>query len=159
MLTDTPDGRNRLHLHASSVVIGESAVLVRGPSGSGKTWLCLQLIAAGRASGIFTRLVGDDRVDISLHHGRLLVRPIASIAGLVERRGLGLTPVVHEAAACVRLVVDFEQDEVARMPEPEMLVTELFDVMVPRLAFDSRKGDAAQVLAALCLFNDEPWAS
>ena len=159
MMSTTQAVQNRHQLHASSVVIGESAVLVRGPSGSGKTRLCLDLIAMGRAAGFFTRLVGDDRVEISSHHGRALVRPVPAIAGLVERRGLGLTPVMHEEIGCVRLVVDFEQGGVERMPEPEMLVTELAGVTLPRLAFETGKGDAALVLSALRLFNDEPWAS
>lgn len=146
-----------LRLHANAVLIGESAVLVRGPSGSGKTRLSLQLIEAGRIAGIFARLVGDDRIELVARHGRLLARPVGSIAGLIERRGLGLAPLAHEAAACVRLVVDLQADPAPRMPEPGMLVTEIAGVTLPRLSFQTGQADPAQVLVALMLFNDEPW--
>lgn len=158
--TGTPmlrSGNPSIRLHASAVVLGESAVLVRGVSGSGKTRLCLQLIEAGHSAGMFARLIGDDRVELSPQHGRLLVRPVEAIAGVVERRGLGLTPLAHEVAACIRLVVDFEAEAVARLPEPDMLVTEVAGVTLPRLAFTAGQGDAAQVMVALALFNDEPW--
>jgi serine kinase of HPr protein (carbohydrate metabolism regulator) len=146
-----------IRLHANAVLIGEGAVLVRGASGSGKTWLSLQLIEAARLAGLLSRLVGDDRIEISARHGRLVARPVAAIAGVVERRGLGLTPVVHEAAACLRLVVDLGDAPAPRLPEPADLVTEIAGVTLPRLLFQAGRADPSQVLVALALFGDEPW--
>ncbi|MGL4440717.1 MAG: HPr kinase/phosphorylase [Bosea sp. (in: a-proteobacteria)] len=147
-----------MRLHANAVILGESAVLVRGPSGSGKTRLSLQLIEAGRVAGLFARLVGDDRIEVAACHGRLVARPVAAIEGVIERRGLGLTPLAHENAACVRLVVDLGEAVPARMPEPGDLVTEIAGLTLPRLYFQAGHADAAQVLVALTLFNDEPWS-
>lgn len=146
-----------LTVHASAVLVAERAVLVRGVAGSGKTRLCIGLIETARSAGLFARLVGDDRIRLSARHARLLARPIAAIAGVVERRGLGLTPLAHEAAARVGLVVDLMTGVVPRMPEPEMLVTEIGGVTLPRLSFEAGQADPVAVLAALALFNDEPW--
>jgi HPr kinase/phosphorylase len=147
-----------LRLHANVVLVGESGVLVRGPSGSGKSGLSLRLIEVARSTGIFARLVGDDRVELVACHGRLLAHSVAAIAGMVERRGLGLTPLVHESAACVRLVVDLIDAEVPRLPDPADLVTEIAGITLPRLSFRAHEADAGQILAALALFNDEPWS-
>ena len=149
-------------IHASCVLIGEGAVLVRGEPGAGKTALCLALLAAARARGLFGRLVAEDRVLVEARSGRLLARPHPAIAGLVERRGLGLTPAEHEAAACVRLVVDLSPEPPDRLPEPQDLVVDLGGVMLPRIAAlggaaIAGAGADSLVLAALSLFCDEPW--
>src|SRR5947209_968172 len=78
-------------IHASAVLVGARAVLIRGPAGSGKSRLALDLIDAAAAGLLpFGRLVADDRAHVEAVHGRLLVRPAARLAGLIEMRGLGL---------------------------------------------------------------------
>jgi serine kinase of HPr protein (carbohydrate metabolism regulator) len=147
-------------IHASCVLIGEGAVLVRGEAGAGKTGLCLALLAAARARGLFGRLVADDRVLIEARSGRLVARPHRAVAGLIERRGLGLTPAIHEAAACIRLVVDLVAEPPERLPEPQDLVVEIAGVTLPRIAAmggEEAAGAEGLVLAALVLFGDEPW--
>ena len=48
-------------VHASAVLIGARAVLIRGPSGSGKSQLALGLIEAARGGALaFARLVADE---------------------------------------------------------------------------------------------------
>jgi serine kinase of HPr protein (carbohydrate metabolism regulator) len=39
-------------LHASAVLVGNRAVLIRGPSGAGKSQLAFDLILAGRSGQI-----------------------------------------------------------------------------------------------------------
>ena len=85
---------NAPNLHASAVVLGRTGLLVTGPSGSGKTALCLRLTAACRAEGVFARLVADDQVLLAERSGRLVATAPRPIAGLVELRGLGPTPVM-----------------------------------------------------------------
>ena len=68
-------------VHASAVLVGPRAVLIRGPAGSGKSRLALALIQAGGTALPFTRLIGDDRVHLEATHGRLLVRPAETLAG------------------------------------------------------------------------------
>ena len=85
-------------IHASAVLVGARAVLIRGPSGSGKSRLALALLHAA-AQGLipFARLVADDRAHVEAAHGRLLVRPAEALAGLIEVRGLGIRRVPYRA--------------------------------------------------------------
>lgn len=141
-------------IHATTVAIGEAGVLIRGASGAGKSSLGLALIDAARRDGRFARLVADDRTALSARGSRLLARPVAPLEGLVERRGLGLTPEPHQPAVVVRLIVDVAGNEPARMPEPEDLVDRLEGIDLPRLTVAGRAGDERLVMAALHLFGD-----
>ncbi|RDJ26719.1 aldolase [Bosea caraganae] len=145
-------------VHASAVAIGEAGLLVRGASGTGKSFLSLALLAVAKQQGLFARLVGDDRIALSARAGRLIARPVSPLEGLVERRGLGLTPEPHLPAAVIRLVVDCIGEEPERMPEPEALVEHILGIDLPRLTIWGRTGDERLVLAALRLFLDEPGA-
>lgn len=138
-------------IHASVVAIGEAGILIRGPSGSGKSTLALALIAAARSGGGFARLVADDRAEMTGHGGRLCAGPVAPLEGIVERRGLGLTPEPYLPAVVVRLIVDLGDDP-ARMPEPEDMVANLAGIALPRLRVKGGEGDARLVLAGLDLF-------
>ena len=87
-------------IHASAVLTGARAVLIRGPAGSGKSRLALNLIqAAARGQLIFARLVADDRVHIEAAHGRLIARPPATLAGLLEVRGWGIAQLPSNGVA------------------------------------------------------------
>jgi serine kinase of HPr protein (carbohydrate metabolism regulator) len=120
-------------VHASAVLVGARAVLIRGPSGAGKSRLAHELIEAGRAGRLaFTRLVGDDRVHLEAAGGRLLVRPAQTLAGLIEIRGAGLFRLEHEPCAVVGLVVDLAAADVERLPENPQITLE--SVKLPRLA-------------------------
>ncbi|MCU4181705.1 HPr kinase/phosphorylase [Bosea sp. BH3] len=141
-------------VHATVVAIGEAGVLLRGASGSGKSTLALALIGLAHQRGRFARLVADDRAALSAAGGRLVARPVAPLEGIVERRGLGLTPEPFTGATVVRLLVDLTGEEPARMPEPEDLVDNLGGIDLPRLSVAGRIGDERLVLAALDLFTE-----
>jgi HPr kinase/phosphorylase len=137
-------------VHASAVLTGAHAVLIRGPSGSGKSGLALALIDAARSRLLpFARLVGDDRIHLEAHHGRLLVRPHASLAGLIEVRGLGIRRLSHEPVAAVGWVVDLNDDAAERMPAPAAQHTDISGIRLPRLALAARIDPLAPVLAFL----------
>ena len=94
-------------VHASAVLVGDRAVLIRGPSGSGKSRLAFDLILAGRSGQIPPAiLVGDDRVHLDTSGENLMVRPAAELAGLIEIFGLGIRKIDHTSEAIVGLVVD-----------------------------------------------------
>src|SRR5215472_17664631 len=121
-------------VHASAVLVGARAVLIRGPSGAGKSRLAWELIDAARGGALaFARLVGDDRVYLQSTHGRLLVRPAATLAGLIELRGVGILRRDHEPCAVVGLVVDLAVADAERLPDPGKTVV-LQQVTLPRLA-------------------------
>ncbi|KRE21361.1 hypothetical protein ASE66_28410 [Bosea sp. Root483D1] len=140
-----------LRLHASAVVVGEAGILIRGPSGAGKSSLALALIALARSQGRFARLVADDRTEVTARAGRLLAAPVPPIEGMIERRGLGLTPEPYLATAVIRFVIDCGA-EPERMPEPEALVETIAGVTLPRLPLLPRAGDERLILTALALF-------
>jgi serine kinase of HPr protein (carbohydrate metabolism regulator) len=135
-------------VHASAVLAGTRAVLIRGPAGAGKSQLALALIQAGETGLLrFARLVGDDRVHLDAHHGRLLVRPATALAGLIEVRGLGVRRLDYEPMAVVGLVVDLAAEDAERMPAPSEAV--LLGVPVRRLALPAGGAPLTPVLALL----------
>jgi len=137
-------------VHASAVLVGARAVLIRGLSGSGKSQLALDLIATARAGVFrFARLVGDDRVHLEPINGRLLVRPAAALMGLVEVRGVGLFRLAYEPCAVVGLVVDLAAGDAERLPQPDGQITEIAGISLPRLAVAARVPALPAVLALL----------
>ncbi len=98
-------------LHASAVSWQGRALLIMGASGAGKSDLALALMALG------CDLVGDDRLRLQVVDGRLEVTPVATIAGLIEARGIGILKADHVARARVVCVVDLDRTEQARLPQ------------------------------------------
>jgi HPr kinase/phosphorylase len=94
-------------MHGSCVSRDGDAVLVVGPPGSGKSDLVLRLVARG------FELVADDQVDIV---DGVASCP-ASLAGLLEVRGLGIVRLPYRARARLVLVIDLE-GRADRMPTP-----------------------------------------
>jgi HPr kinase/phosphorylase len=122
-------------LHASAVLVGARAVLIRGPSGSGKSLLALRLIEqATTGARCFARLVADDRVQAQACHGRLLLRPAENLAGLIELRGLGIRRLPFESIAVAGLVVDLAAADAERMPTGEATTATIRGIALPRLA-------------------------
>lgn len=122
-------------IHASAVLVGAKAVLIRGPAGSGKSRLACELIEAGSTGTLpFARLVADDRAHVEGHGGRLLVRPAPALAGLMEVRGLGIRRLAHEPVAALALVVDLAAADAERHPAPATGTATLAGVPLPRLA-------------------------
>lgn len=120
-------------IHASAVLVGARALLIRGVAGSGKSSLAFALIRCAEPAA-FARLVGDDRVHLEAAHGRLLVRPADALQGLIEIRGLGIRALPFESAAVVGLVVDLAAADAARLPPPGTAATEVAGIPLPRLA-------------------------
>jgi HPr kinase/phosphorylase len=145
-------------VHASAVLVGNRAVLIRGPSGAGKSRLAFDLILAGRAGQIAPAvLIGDDRVHLeaSRDHsqgqlqGQLIVRPARELAGLIEIRGLGIRRCDFVDEAMVGLVIDLSAADAERLPPPEALLTRIYGVNLPRIPVGA--GYAALPLIAAAL--------
>jgi len=137
-------------IHASAVLSGARAVLIRGPSGAGKSRLALELIEAARCGLLqFARLVGDDRVQLEAAAGRLLVRPAQALAGLIEVRGVGLLRVAYEPSAVVGLVVDLAAPDAERLPESGQRKIAVSGILLPRLGVAAGMEALPAVLAVL----------
>jgi serine kinase of HPr protein (carbohydrate metabolism regulator) len=142
-------------VHASAVLVGARAALIRGPSGAGKSRLALALIAAAEAGHLrFARLVADDRSRIEPHHGRLLVRPAPALAGLIEVRGLGIRRLPFEPVGMVGLVVDLAAADADRLPAEASRRVTIEGIDVARLAVAPGIEALPLVLAALA--SDPP---
>lgn len=101
-------------MHATTVALGDLAVLIRGVSGSGKSDLALRLIDSG------AQLVADDQTCLRKDEGRLWASPPAAIAGLLEVRGLGLVRLPYRRDVAVAVVVDLvDAAGIERLPEAE----------------------------------------
>lgn len=98
-----------VNIHASCVLLdragaafgapADAGILLLGESGAGKSDLALRLIAAG------ARLVADDRVELSVENERLMARPPARLAGLIEIRNVGIVALPHAPQAAIALAV------------------------------------------------------
>jgi HPr kinase/phosphorylase len=131
-------GATDASIHASAVLVGTRAVLIRGPSGAGKSRLAFDLILAGRSGQIPpTQLVGDDRVHLWTSGGQLMVRPASRLSGLIEIRGLGIRRCPFAAEATLGLVVDLAAPDGERLPAPEKLLIRIRGVEVPRIPVES----------------------
>jgi len=139
-------------IHASAVLVGKRAVLIRGPSGSGKSRLAFDLILAGRAGQIAPSvLVGDDRVHVAAKEGVLTVRPTPALAGLIEVRGLGIRRCEFAEEAVVGLVVDLDATDAERLPAPEALSARLIGIITPRIPVGHGFDGLPLVVAALTM--------
>ena len=131
--------------HANCVAIGERGVLIRGEPGSGKSGLSATLVARAREAGRFARLVSDDRTLLRAVHGRLIASPPAALAGLIERRGVGIASEPHLSEIVVGLVVDLVASP-DRMPEPEALACAVAGVSLPRVAIDPKDPRSVELI-------------
>ena len=136
-------------IHASAVLVGARAVLIRGPSGSGKSRLAFDLISAAGGPMRFARLVADDRAEIEPVAGRLLVRPAPALAGLIEVHGLGIRRLPYEPVAVVSLVVDLAAADAQRLPGPEQARITIEGIPLARIAVAPGEAAFARVIAAL----------
>jgi hypothetical protein len=137
-------------IHASAVLVGSRAVLIRGASGSGKSSLVLALLAAGKRGELpLARLVADDRVHLDAVNGRLVARAPSALAGLIEMRGHGPVALPHEPRAVIGWVVDLGASDGARLPPAEAFTTEIAGIILPRVVVSGGHDPFQLVLRAI----------
>jgi serine kinase of HPr protein (carbohydrate metabolism regulator) len=128
-----------IRVHGTSVALGGAGVLLRGPSGSGKSDLALRLIDEGGA------LVADDQTELRRVGVLLRMTAPATIAGLIEVRGVGILPVSSVPAAILRLVVILKPSaDIERLPEPQ--ACEFLGCSIRQIAIASFEASAAAKL-------------
>ncbi|WP_192178339.1 HPr kinase/phosphorylase [Mesorhizobium amorphae] len=134
------------NIHGTAILIGERGVLITGPSGAGKTTLALILLDHCRARGLFSRMIGDDRLLASSHAGRLVCRVPAAIAGLAEVPGFIPRPLPFEPGGVIDLHVRLvPKAEMARFQEE--ISEPVAGCPVPRI--DLAERNAATALPAV----------
>lgn len=140
-------------VHATCIDIDGTGVLLRGPPDSGKSDLALRLIDGG------ARLVADDRAELRLVDGAVVVSAPAAIAGMIEVRGLGIVRLEPVAEATLGLVVDLvPAPGIERLPEAASV--ELLGIAVAALRLDPFEASApAKVRLAVRGLNEDIMAS
>ena len=121
-------------LHATSVAIGDCAVLIEGASGAGKSDLALRLIDRGAT------LVSDDYTLLTRRGDTLIASAPETIAGRIEVRGLGIVSVAYRDRAPVALVVRLSCAP-ERMP-PADDARKIAGIAIPEVAIDARSASA-----------------
>jgi HPr kinase/phosphorylase len=145
-------------LHATTIALNETAVLIRGASGSGKSSLALQILeTAGtglRDHVLAASLVADDQTELVLRSGQLFASPPKALEGLIEVRGQGILKVAFLRELPLVLVVDLKPAaSIERLPDERDLWTEILGVALPRVAIDPAHFSAVtrlRVAWALC---------
>lgn len=97
-------------IHGTTVALAGQGLLILGPSGSGKSSLALDLMSMGM------ELVADDRTDLLRREDEVIASCPGPLAGMIEAWGIGLLGAAPATPVALRLVVDLEQVEVARLP-------------------------------------------
>ena len=135
--------------HASCVVLGDRAVLIRGPAGSGKSDLALRLIDGG------ARLLADDYTMLAAEGGQVKASPPDEIADKIEVRGIGLVTLPAARDVPVALVIDLVGErDVERLPDPQE--TEIEGIVLPLLAlWPFAASAAAKVRVALKMLDGD----
>lgn len=99
-------------INATTVAIEGHGVLLRGPTGAGKSDLALRLLREGG------HLVADDYTEVECEGVRLIAHAPATIAGMLEVRGIGILRVTPVSPAVLVACIDLVQTRgVERMPE------------------------------------------
>ncbi|MBB1249463.1 HPr kinase/phosphorylase [Rhizobium sp. G21] len=137
-------------VHATSLVVGTTGILITGPSGCGKSALALRLIENATLRGRYARLVSDDQTRLTESHGRLIASAPTTIRGLIESRGAGVLGVETVEAA----VMDVALEPVTvtaenRIPEDDRRWTSPGGAALPLLSLDRALPDPFAVLMRL----------
>ncbi len=149
-LSPATEPRQVQNIHASAIVIQEAGVLIRGASGAGKSSLALALLAAAEQAAHFGAMIGDDRLHLFAHHGRLIARGHPAVRGKIERRGQGIVEIGAEPGAVVRLVIDIlPPDQTLRYPETVNPYVTLCGIDLPLLTLPRAGGASDSALAVL----------
>ena len=126
-----------VNIHSTGLVLAGKGILLRGPSGAGKSLLTLELLNDAEMRGRKSALVADDRIDLSVERGKLIMRAPPAIGGLIELRGRGIVSRPHIAKAEVHLVVDLVE-ELVRLIEEDALQTQLEGITIARCPVPNR---------------------
>jgi serine kinase of HPr protein (carbohydrate metabolism regulator) len=121
-------------LHASTVSIGDFAVLITGRSGAGKSDLALRLIDRGAT------LVSDDYTILTRVGDSLVAHAPSTIRGRMEVRGIGLIALPFIENVPTRLIVALDEPA-PRLPETREMRT-LLGVALPVVPLASFEASA-----------------
>jgi HPr kinase/phosphorylase len=135
-------------VHATTISLNGTAVMLRGGSGSGKSDLALQILETSgtglTGQIITTALVADDQTVLLRQDQVILASAPDSIKDLLEVRGQGVLGVKAVLNVPLVLVVDLKPfARIERLPQPEDLQTHILGLSVPLISIDPTTPSAA----------------
>ena len=105
-------------VHATAVSLSSKSVLILGESGRGKSSFAFQLLAMGG------HLISDDLVLLTAKADHILTAhprgPVRDVQ--IEARGLGILTLPAGNASRLGVIVDLNETETDRLPEPDTSV-------------------------------------
>jgi HPr kinase/phosphorylase len=137
-----------LLVHATTISLDGTAVMIRGESGSGKSDLALQVLET-QGSGLTGKpiaalLVADDQTLLRREGNMVLASSPQTIKNLLEVRGQGIMTVLSVQDIPLVLVVDLTpKAHIERMPQDQDLQTRILGLTLPRVAIDPGSLSAA----------------
>jgi HPr kinase/phosphorylase len=139
---------NKICLHATSVSLDGTGVLLRGPSGAGKSSLALQLletVGTGLTGGsLKPMLISDDQTELTVRDGIVFASPPQALAGLLEVRGQDFLQLPFVRDVPLVLVVDLQPAfTIERLPDVAQLTTTVLGVTLSVVAIDGTHPSAA----------------
>ncbi len=137
-----------MRIHATTVSLNGTAVMIRGAAGTGKSDLALQLLetAGTGLSGknVTAVLVADDQTILQRDGDSVLTSAPDTISGLLEVRGQDVLNVDTVQNVPLVLVVDLRPaSQIERLPQPEDMLTQILGLAFPNIAIDPSKPSAA----------------
>lgn len=140
-----------MRLHATTISLNGTAVMIRGASGAGKSDLALQLLESSgtglTGQTITTTLVADDQTVLRCEGETILVSCPEAIAGLLEIRGHDVLNLEAVQNVPLVLVVDLRPAaHIERLPQPEDMFTQILGISIPNVLIDPSKPSAASRL-------------
>ncbi len=100
-----------MQLHATTISIDGTGLMILGPSGSGKSTLALDLMAVG------AMLVADDRTDLCRKGVEIIASCPRALSGRIEARGIGILRADPAGPITVAQVVDLGAVAGDRLPQ------------------------------------------
>jgi HPr kinase/phosphorylase len=137
-----------MRVHATTVSLNGTAVMIRGAAGTGKSDLALQLLEASgtglSGKNIAVTLVSDDQTILQRGEDAVLTSAPDTILGLLEVRGQDVLNVDTVQNVPLVLVVDLRPaSQIERLPQPEDMLTQILGLAIPNIAIDPSKPSAA----------------
>lgn len=138
-------------VHATSISLNGTGVLIRGPSGVGKSSLALQILET-TGNGLTAEIIGvdlisDDQTELVLRNGQVFASPPHNIAGLLEIRGQDLLRISHVQDIPLVLVVDLKSaHRIERLPDASQSMTDVLGLKLPLVEIDALHPSAASRL-------------